>query len=301
MKVGFNGSIVEASEAVISVYDHGFLYGLGLFETFRTYKGRPYLIERHMERLQLGCAELGIKFRMSIEEVEDWARRLLAENGLYDGYIRLTVSAGEDVLGLPSSDYERPNAFMLVKELPIVRDVDLFWGRELRMLRTKRNTPESSIRFKSLHYMNNILAKRELLGLSKREEKDESYIPPMPGAEGLMLSEAGWLTEGIVSNLFFVSDGVIRTPAIETGILPGVTRQKVLELAADAGYRTEEGLYTWESLVEGDEIWMTNSIQELVPITTLTDTSFQQIIISSGEAGEITRSLLALYRADTLS
>ncbi|MBH5320674.1 aminotransferase class IV [Paenibacillus sp. GSMTC-2017] len=299
MKVGLNGSIVESSEAVISVYDHGFLYGLGLFETFRTYGGRSYLLERHMERLLSGCAQLGIEFSMSVSEIEDWVARLLEENGLPDGYVRLTVSAGEAALGLPTGDYEHPTSLLLVKELPVVQDDVHFQGRELRLLHIKRNTPEGSIRFKSLHYMNNTLAKRELLGLSDIVTGNNGYIAPMAGAEGLMLTEAGWLTEGIVSNLFFVSDGVVRTPSIDTGILPGVTRQRVLELAADAGYRTEEGLYPWETLLRSEEIWMTNSIQELVPITTLTDTTFQQTIISDGKAGEVTRKLLSLYRADT--
>ncbi|MFF2890567.1 aminotransferase class IV [Paenibacillus sp. NPDC057967] len=298
MKIGLNGNVVEAHEAVISVYDHGFLYGLGLFETFRTYKGRAYLLERHMERLKAGCTELGIPFGMSIGELEAWISRLLRENELKDGYIRLTVSAGEGALGLPTGDYEQPNIILLVKELPPVNEEAMRSGKELRLLRTMRNTPEGSVRFKSLHYMNNIMAKRELLGLAG--EEDAHPMPAQPGAEGLMLTREGWLSEGIVSNLFFFLGGIVRTPAIDTGILPGITRQRVLELAAEAGYVAEEGHYRWEELAAADEIWMTNSIQELVPITQLTRyDSDTRMEMSGGSAGPVTMKLLALYQADT--
>lgn len=340
MKVGWNGTTVQAREAVISVYDHGFLYGLGLFETFRTYGGRPYLLERHMDRLRGGCAELGIRFGMSSDEVRAWTSDLLRENGLIDGYVRLTVSAGEGALGLPTGDYEQPNVILLVKELPPANDELLLRGRELRLLNTRRNTPEGAVRYKSLHYMNNIIAKRELLGLaggvkpiaslSNTESKPnlrstgemlnllpsslgeealvhqasteagaKSIPPASPGAEGLMLTQDGFLTEGIVSNLFFVSEGIVRTPAIDTGILPGITRQRVLELAAVAGVRAEEGRYSWDDLQQAEEIWMTNSIQELIPITLLSDPSGEQTQISEGQAGPITRRLLSLYREDT--
>lgn len=296
-QIGWNGKTVQAREAVISVYDHGFLYGLGLFETFRTYGGKPYLLERHMARLQGGCAELGIRFDGSAEFIADWTRALLAANGLADGYVRLTVSAGEGALGLPTGDYEQPNVLLLVKELPPANDEALMRGRELRLLRTRRNTPEGSVRFKSLHYMNSIMAKRELMGL---DTGDSNALGLAPGAEGLQLTKEGWLAEGIVSNLFFVKDGVVRTPSVDTGILPGVTRQRVLELAAEAGYPVQEGLYRWDDLLQAEEVWMTGSIQELVPITTLSDTSGARATVSGGQAGPVVRKLLALYREDTL-
>lgn len=288
MKIGLNGSVLDASEAVISVYDHGFLYGMGLFETFRTYGGIPYLLDRHMSRLHSGCEQLGIRYQPDLEQIKDWVTDLLAVNGLKDGYVRLTVSAGEAELGLPTGDYEKPNVLMLVKALPPVNDEVHMRGRELRLLNTRRNTPEGDVRYKSLHYMNNIIAKRELLASQASAR-----------AEGLMLNREGWLAEGIVSNLFFVKDNVIFTPAISTGILPGITRERVLELARGAGYRTEEGLYSWESLQDADEIWLTNSIQELVPVTKLSDASGKITVVSEGEAGALTRLLLAEYRQTT--
>ena len=288
MKIGLNGSVLEANEAVISVYDHGFLYGMGLFETFRTYEGRPYLLDRHLNRLRAGCEQLGIRYYADSGLIRSWVNELLEVNGLKDGYVRMTVSAGEAELGLPTGDYERPTVLMLVKALPPVNDEVHMRGRELRLMRTRRNTPEADVRFKSLHYMNNIIAKRELLASGAS-----------PSAEGLMLSREGWLAEGIVSNLFFTKNNVVYTPDIAAGILPGITRERVLELARSAGYKTEEGLYGWDQLQAADEIWLTNSIQELVPVTTLSDANGQSAMIGDGEAGAVTRQLLTLYRQTT--
>jgi 4-amino-4-deoxychorismate lyase len=288
MKIGLNGSVMEASDAVISVYDHGFLYGMGLFETFRTYKGKPYLLDRHMNRLQSGCEQIGIRYRPDLPAISGFVSVLLAANGLEDGYVRMTVSAGVAELGLPSGDYEEPNVLLLIKALPPGNDAVHMRGRELRLLQTRRNTPEGDIRLKSLHYMNNIIAKRELVASGASA-----------GAEGLMLSREGWLAEGIVSNLFFLKDNVIHTPSIATGILPGITRGRVLELAQEAGYWTEEGLYGWEHLMGAEEIWLTNSVQELIPVTVLTDTRGTSLQVSGGEAGTVTRQLLSIYRNTT--
>lgn len=290
MKVGLNGSVLDASKAVISVYDHGFLYGMGLFETFRTYNGKPYLLDRHLLRLQRGCDQLGIPYHADLALINKWTREVLDANELSDGYVRLTVSAGEAELGLPPGDYMHPNALLLVKSLPKANDEVHMRGRELRLLQTLRNTPEGDVRFKSLHYMNNIIAKRELVRCGAAF-----------GVEGLMLSSEGWIAEGITSNLFFVTDGVVHTPSITIGILPGITRERVMELALVEGYKVEEGLYGWEMLQKADEIWMTNSIQELIPITTLTGTDGQSIVISGGTAGPVTRQLLSLYRNTTIS
>jgi len=288
MKIALNGNIVDASEAVISVYDHGFLYGLGLFETFRTYGGKPFLLDRHLDRLSGGCKELGIVWEAEEAALLDLIYRLLEHNDLSDGYFRLTVSAGEAELGLPSGDYVKPNILLLVKPIAPPPPIDDLVGRELCQLHTRRNTPEGAVRSKSLHYMNNIIAKRELVG-SKASA----------GAEGLMLTSDGFLSEGIVSNLFFARDGAVYTPALSTGILPGITRGLTLQLAQQAGWKAEEGLYRWEQLKSADEVWMTSSIQELVPITRLTDISGEVHQVGDGRIGAMTKALLNSYRALT--
>ncbi|MBW7454483.1 aminotransferase class IV, partial [Paenibacillus sepulcri] len=155
---------------------------------------------------------------------------------------------------------------------------------------TRRNTPEGDVRLKSLHYMNNIIAKRELLSLGAS-----------PGTEGLMLTSEGWMAEGIVSNLFFAKRQVIYTPSVATGILPGITRQRVMELARAAGYEVVEGLFGWERLIEADEVWVTNSIQELVPVTRLRDQQGLVHTVNHAGAGPLYKLLLAAYRQETAS
>ncbi|NIK72159.1 MULTISPECIES: aminodeoxychorismate lyase [unclassified Paenibacillus] len=288
MKIGLNGAVMESGEAVISVYDHGFLYGMGLFETFRTYGGKPYLLERHMKRLAEGCEAIGIRYKPDPDAVRGMIDALLRENGLAEGYIRLTVTAGTGELGLPPGDYEQPTEFMLVKALPPHSESLYSEGKELRLLNTARNTPEGTIRLKSLHYMNNIIAKRELLA------SDAS-----PSAEGLMLSHEGLLAEGIVSNVFFVQEDTIYTPSTDIGILPGITRQRVIELARGLGYAVREGHYLFEELLAANEVWLTTSIQELVPVTRVTDHHGGSTVVGSGTAGPVLRELLLAYREDT--
>ncbi|MFC5653368.1 aminotransferase class IV [Paenibacillus solisilvae] len=285
MNIGWNGTVKQAEEAVISVYDHGFLYGMGLFETFRTYGGKPYLLERHLQRLTEGCRSIGIHYEPDIEQFRVWLAALMQSNNLSEAYVRLTVTAGEEELGLPSGDYRKPNLLLLVKPLPIPNPLLYEDGRQLALLYTRRNTPEGDIRLKSLHYMNNIVAKRELLQLGAA-----------PGAEGLMLTQEGWLAEGIVSNLFFVERGTVYTPSIDTGILPGVTRGRVIELVRSAGHAVIEGRFTWDELLRAEEVWMTNSIQELVPITTLRNVDGHVIQPGDGSPGSLFKQLLSGYR-----
>jgi 4-amino-4-deoxychorismate lyase len=287
MKVGYNGSVIEAEKAVVGVFDHGFLYGLGLFETFRTYGGQPHLLGRHLRRLTEGCRALQIAYTPDEQAIRDWLVQVMEANDLPDAYVRMTVSAGDEGLGLPTGTYGRPNVWLLVKQLPAALPSVYEQGRELRLLQTVRNTPEGDIRLKSLHYMNNIIAKQELL-----------RVGASTGAEGLLLTKEGYLSEGIVSNLFFVRDNRVCTPSLDAGILPGITRERVMELAAGAGYSVEEGLYRWEDLLAAKEVWITSSIQELVPITTLTDSNGNAYRVGSGQAGPIHRQLLADYRQE---
>lgn len=290
--IALNGQCMDADAAVVSVMDHGFLYGMGLFETFRTYEGRPFLLERHLERLLVGCRQLGI----GTESLPDAAalRRTIADlmkaNELEEAYIRYTVSAGEDILGLPAGEYTRPNQILMAKPLPQTSGQLYTHGKALQLLATRRNSPEGPVRLKSLHYMNNILAKREL---SSYEEAARLY------AEGLMLNADGYLSEGIVSNLFFVRNRRLYTPDTACGLLPGITRSVVMELAAAAGLSCEEGFYTWDDLLRADEIWLTTSIQELVPVTTLMDASGRAAEISGGRIGPVTDKLLRMYRRQT--
>jgi 4-amino-4-deoxychorismate lyase len=257
MKLLFNGQLTDSKEAVISAFDHGFLYGMGLFETFRTYQGLPWLLDRHAARLTKGCEMLGIQYVPDVRRMEDAVATILQANGLTDGYIRWSVSAGEGAIGLPGDVYDKPNEIGYAKELaadhPATRK-----GKTLRLLKLPRSTPEGAFRLKSFHYMNNIAAKRELNGSGAGL-----------GTEGLFLNREGHLVEGMVSNVFWVTDGVLYTPSAETGLLEGITREYVLGMAADQGIPSKEGLYSWQDLLQADEVFLTNSIQEIVPVIML--------------------------------
>lgn len=265
--VSLNGQVIATDQAVVSVMDHGFLYGMGLFETFRTYNGQPFLLKQHLTRLSTSCESLEIMWNESVDQVQSQIRDLMYANELTEAYIRYTISAGTDILGLPSGAYEQPNIIIYAKSLPPARPdsmslIDHLYShsKSLRLLHTLRNTPEGDIRFKSLHYMNSILGKRELM-----QYQDH----PSTAVEGLMLTKEQHIAEGIVSNLFFVKNQQLYTPAIDTGILPGITRAFVIQLAMAAGIVVHEGHYTWEHLLEADEIFLTNSVQEIVPVKQL--------------------------------
>ncbi|MDD9272066.1 aminodeoxychorismate lyase [Paenibacillus sp. GCM10023248] len=285
MIISLNGKLMDEQHAVVSVYDHGFLYGLGLFETFRTYNGEPFLLPEHLNRLAEGCRELGIRYAPDPIHVHKLIGSLLEANELQDAYIRLSVSAGTDMLGLPAGDYEQPVEIAYIKPLP-PRDAKLDEeGKALQLLKLPRNTPEGLYRFKSFHYMNNILAKREL--------RQYAWAA---GAEGLMMTEDGYVAEGIVSNLFFIKNGTLYTPSLETGILAGITRAHVMRIAQQQQIPVQDGLYRWEDLVEADEIFLVNSIQEIVGVTTLYTPTGQAVSVGAGGGtGPLTRQFSRMY------
>lgn len=286
MIIYMNGQFLSEEQATVSVYDHGFMYGMGLFETMRTYNGVPFLWERHLARLRADCQQLSIAFNFDSEELLRIVRKLLSLNGLTDAYLRLSVSAGVGAIGLPGGPYEKPSLILYVKELPEEPPSLEASSRQLQQLKLRRNTPESGRRMKSFHYMNNILAKRELI-----------QYPWASRAEGLFLDAGGYLAEGMVTNLFFVHKGAVYTPHLDTGILPGITRQFILDLATGLGWRIEEGYYTWEQLRQADEIFLTNSVQGIVPVMCLWDTDGMRTSIGNERPGVMTHELYEKYQA----
>lgn len=287
MKILFNRQLMDSKEAVISAFDHGFLYGMGLFETFRTYGGSPWLLESHANRLSKGCGMLGIDYTPELPRLKEAIAELLQENGLTDGYIRWSVSAGAGAIGLPSEIYDTPNEILYAKELA-VDDPKTRKGKTLRLLKLPRSTPEGAFRMKSFHYMNNIAAKRELIqsgaGL---------------GTEGLFLNNYGHVTEGMVSNIFWFNGRELCTPAATTGLLEGITREYVIEMAAELGIAVIEGLYTWNELLTADEVFVTNSIQEIVPVIHLeSEFGVDQLVGGKDAPGPVTSQFMMKYRED---
>ncbi|MGG1662830.1 aminodeoxychorismate lyase [Brevibacillus sp. NRS-1366] len=250
MHVYVNGKISPAHEAAVSVLDHGFLYGIGLFETLRVYDHKLFLWNAHYARLSSGLLALQIRPAWSEEELKQAIMLTVDANELNDAYVRLSVTAGSEGVGLVADGYERPSLFVFAK--PVAALIDPPQSKCLQTLSIARQTAEGHQRFKSHNYLNNGLAKQE--------------VGTRPDVEGLFLTHDGYLAEGIVSNLFWIKDGVLFTPSLDTGILDGVTRQHVRTLAEQLSIPVVEGRFRSEVLLDADEVFVTNSVQEIVPV-----------------------------------
>ncbi|MFJ8066740.1 aminodeoxychorismate lyase [Psychrobacillus sp. NPDC096426] len=239
-----NGKLYRSEELTVSAYDHGFLYGLGFFETFRTYDGQVFLFDEHWKRLSHALADFRMAMPYDKETILAAIKVLTKENDGEDGYFRLNISAGIHDIGLQPSHYEKPTVILFRKALhfaPRGTEKAAVW------LKTARNTPESADRHKSHHFANNIQARFE--------------VESMAMYEGVFLTADGFVAEGITSNVFWAKDGKIYTPSLATGILPGITREWIIHK-----FQVEEGLFTKELLETADEVFITNSVQEIVPI-----------------------------------
>lgn len=254
MQCWMNGLYVEASDLRISPFDHGFLYGLGFFETFRTYGGKVLFWEAHMERLQNALKQYRIHMPYASNEILEVVKQLNEQAGGLDGYFRLNVSAGEHGIGLQPTEYMKPNVILFRKELHVSQ-----YGQEkmAQWLETPRNSPEQGVRVKSHHYGNNVLGRFEL--------------PSLATKEGFFLTEEGYVAEGVTSNIFWARNDILYTPSLETGILPGITREWVIQKAKNLGIQVEVGLFTRSDVEQASECFITNSVQALVPIGRLED------------------------------
>ncbi|WP_060204361.1 aminodeoxychorismate lyase [Sporosarcina koreensis] len=267
-----NGEFEQAEQLRISPFDHGFLYGAGFFETFRTYEGRVFLFEAHMERLRLALREYRIAMPYSDEEIAEVIQGLHVRSGGRDGYFRLNVSAGVHDIGLAPSEYTSPNVILFRKELAVVPR-----GTEKKAvwLETERNLPESWIRHKSHNFLNNVRGRLEL--------------PSLKELEGIFLTTDGHVAEGVTSNVFWVNAGALYTPSVETGILPGITRAFIMELGEKAGMPVHIGLFTKGEVERADEAFVSNSVQELVPLSVIGERPL------SGASGVYYQKLHRLY------
>ncbi|HEU4964049.1 MAG TPA: aminotransferase class IV [Bacilli bacterium] len=262
MYVYLNGKIVPIQEATVSVLDHGFLYGAGLFETMRTVGGRPMFWQEHMTRLRESADELGISIPWSDDELEKGVVDTVQANGLQEAYIRLTVTRGEGALGPSGKSCTTPTLVIYVKELILPPSHVYEQGRDLIVLQTVRSTPETPVRVKSLNYLNSLLAYREL--------------ELRGAAEGIQLTKEGYVAEGAVSNLFFVVDGELWTPSLETGILSGVTRAWVINQVREMGVNIRERRFTLDELVGLEEAFSSSSIVGIIHAKSISAVNFQK-------------------------
>ncbi len=277
-----NGSLVPRFEARVSVFDHGFLYGYGLFETMRAYHGKIFLLERHITRL-LGSAEIiGLSVSLTDIDLGQACRDTLKANGLEDARIRLTITNGESDAFPWSSFSSKPTMVVTARPYTPLPAEKYEQGFKVGVASVRRCRQSSISRVKSTNYLVSVLARREAAeyGLD----------------EALLLNDDGYIAEGGGSNVFFVKASGLVTPSLESGILPGITREVVMETAASLDISVEEGDVSPDDLGQFDEAFLTNSMIELMPMVAVRDEAGQMVTIRSGRPGQITRRLMAAYR-----
>jgi branched-chain amino acid aminotransferase len=279
--VGFfasvNGRISPAGEARVSVLDNGFTFGDGVYETLRTYGGRPFRMERHLARLRGSAARLGIVVPEDAALVRD-ADALLARAGNPESYLRIIVTRGEGDVSYNFDRVQGPTVVMLAKPLPGYPEWHYRDGVEVAVASVRRNHRTAlDPAIKSCNLLNNIMAARE--GQSRG------------AVETLLLNQEGEVAEGAGTNVFLVSAGVLRTPPLSAGILAGITREAVLELAGRLGVPVREQPVGLEELFAADEAFLCSSTRELVPIRSVDGRT-----IGAGKPGPVTLRLLAAFR-----
>jgi len=252
MKVFLNGRILPAARASVSVFDHGFLYGDGIYETVHADNGRIFRWPDHFRRLKRSARKIALACPWSSVDLEKALVRLLRANGNLSASVRITLSRGPGDLGLDPALSPRPTLAMMLHP---VRDVERYQreGVSIGIPRIRRNHPAClDPRIKSNNSLNTLLAKME----AKR----------MGVFEAVLLNLDGHLTEGTTTNLFFVKKGRLFTPALSCGLLEGVTRGTVIQLARRAGRRVREGRYTPDDLKKADEVFLTSTTLEVAPV-----------------------------------
>ena len=278
MKIWLDGKLVDESEAKISVFDHGLLYGDGIFEGIRFYNGRVFRLEEHIHRLFDSAKAILLKMPWTQEEVCKFTCETVAANGLRDGYIRLVVTRGAGELGLNPYLCPMPSMFIIASTIKLYPEEHYQNGLAIITCATRRPAPGALMpQVKSLNYLNNIMAKVEAI---------------QGGAlEAVMLNEQGYVAECTGDNVFVVRDGRIVTPPIAAGALAGVTRAVVFELARELGLDIREENITRYDIYTADECFLTGTAAEIIPAVEL-----DSRLIHDGAPGPVTLRLTGLFR-----
>ena len=254
----FDGTIIPAREARVSVFDHGLLYGDGVFEGLRFYHGKVFRLDAHLQRLAESATAIALSLPYDLATTADAIETLLARYDGDDGYLRLVVTRGAGALGVDPRKCGRPTMFIIADQLQLVDADGPVAGISLHVAETRR-LPAACLdpAIKSLNYLNNILAKIE----ANRAGRDEA----------LMLNLDGHVSEGSVDNIFIVSDGTLATPALGDGLLAGITRAVVIDVAREAGIAVDEKSLKLDDLLAADECFLTGTGAELIPVASIGD------------------------------
>lgn len=273
-----NGHYVDKSKAVISVFDHGFLYGDGVFEGIRVYSGNIFRVDEHIDRLYESAHSIMLTIPYSKEEFKQIIVNTVCKNDLSSAYIRVVVSRGAGDLGLDPKNCPEPTVIVIAEALSIYSNELYKNGLKLASVANRRSRPDVlNPQIKSLNYLNNILVKLA----SVQADADEALI----------LNDQGYVTEGSADNIFIVKKGKIITPPIYLGVLEGVTRNVIIEIANRLGYQMEEKPFTLHDVYVADEVFLTGTAAEVIPVVIV-----DRREIGDGTPGEVTKHLLGSFR-----
>ena len=283
MKIYIDGEFYDKENAKISVFDHGLLYGDGVFEGIRFYNGRVFRLDEHIDRLFDSARAIALNIGMDKSAVIEATLETIRQNNLQDGYIRLVVTRGVGDLGLNPMLCPKASLFIIASKITLYSADKYENGLDVVTCATRR-IPHGALSpmVKSLNYLNNVMAKIEAQNAG--------------AGEGLMLNEQGFVSECTGDNIFIIKNGVISTPPIAAGALAGVTRSVVFDLAAEFGIPIHEPMMTRYDIFTADECFLTGTAAEIIPAVKL-DTR----LIGDGKPGPITRRLITRFRELTAS
>jgi len=278
LKVNINGTLYAKEDARVSVYDHGLLYGDGVFEGMRSYGGQVFRLEQHLHRLWDSAKAIWLEIPVTQEALAATVTATLSANEIQDGYIRLVVTRGAGTLGLDPNLTSDPQVIIITDHITLYPDEYYENGLKIVTVATRRNHPDAlNPRIKSLNYLNNILAKIEGLQAGC--------------VEALMLNHRDEVAECTGDNIFLVKSGCLVTPATDAGILEGITRQAVIDLAQEAGMEVREPTIKLDDVYQADECFLTGSAAEVVPVVQVDDCQ-----IGTGMPGPVTCDLMKRFR-----
>ena len=278
MKIYINGKLVPKQQAKISVFDHGLLYGNGVFEGIRCYNGRVFKLDEHIDRLYDSAKALDMTIALSKKGMIKAVVRTCKANKTMDGYVRLIVTRGVGTLGLNPYLCSNPQIIIIAANIQLYPKKLYKEGLKIITAGTPRNHPEAiNPRIKSLNYLNNIMAKIEAINAGCME--------------ALMLNTDGYVSEATGDNVFAVKNNILSTPPAHSGALSGITRQTVMHIAAEQGYKVRESTMSRYDLYTADEVFLTGTAAEVISVVEI-----DRRMIGNGKPGETTKKLEKSFR-----
>jgi len=273
MKIYMNGKLVPREKACVSVFDHGLLYGDGVFEGIRAYNNRVFMLDEHIDRLYRSARAIALTMPVSKEEMSRAVVKTCKTNNLTDGYIRLVVTRGVGSLGLNPFTCEKSSVIIIAGSIQLYPKKLYETGLSIVTVATVRNLSEAvNPNIKSLNYLNNILAKIEAINGGVEE--------------AIMLNAQGFVAEATGDNVFIIKGNTLLTPPTQSGILEGITRDVVMTLARQSGYEVLESMLTRYDLYNADEMFLTGTAAEVIAVVNM-----DRRKIGNGKPGRITREL----------